>query len=202
MKKILLILLPLVIGMTSCKNEGTNLQGDERVVEMKLSTQVKTYAPGDETAAEKALNDLTLFVFDGDQATSKLEYTKQAWKKTGSTDTFTTNLKVASGVTIYFAANVKSFIEALPAGTLDEGMTYAEVLEVLVMGNANSLSTTNGLPMWGSVKNVDIKDIIVNDLGSVKLLRSVASADVFMQLTDPAQFELQKGHSVIAPNKG
>lgn len=152
--------------------------------------------------AEDKLNDITLLIFDGNQPGSTFQYSRYTWRTAPGENRFKTTLKIADGITIYFAANVKEQIQQLETDNeLIEGTTtWAEAKELLMLDTPTDFDVASkGLPMWGHKFNVDITNAPNNDLGKVNLLRSVASTDITVLATN---FKLEKGHLVYAANKG
>lgn len=202
MKFILLLAPAMLLLLASCaKERGGETDGTEREVDMAFLA-----AGGASTraaiAAEDALHDITLLVFDGSLASSRFLYSRYAWRTSAGENKFKTTLQIHDGVSIYFAANVQSFLMGLESGgQLVEGTTtWAEAKELLTLDTPTGFDLAGkGLPMWGHMYNVDIIDAPNNSLGKIDLLRAVASVDVTVGASN---FTLEKGHLVYAADTG
>lgn len=201
MKYIYLLFLP-VLMLIACKKDQSVvvLKDGEAEVEMKFPDLMQTRAP---IASEDAIYTVDLLVFDASDASNEGEaeylYSRYAWLKSGST--YRAVLKEGEKLNVYFAINARSLIDAMnsdmASGTT---YTYADVKEMLVMSTSpDQISLTNGLPMWGMALNRTITDAATNNLGTIKLLRSVASTDITITASD---FTLAKGHIVYGADKG
>jgi hypothetical protein len=197
--------LPLAATLfLSCNRDETHgaLRSGEAEIEMTF-TQPLTYAPEDGTEEEKAIRTLDLLVFQRQNvggADQALFVEKRYARKVGSTGKYRAFVRVGDHLDIYFAANVKDMVDAttLVAGTT----TYAEAREKLTLTNPAGLATnltTKGLPMWGYIYDMTVADQTYTNLGTITLLRAVASTDVTISATN---FILQKGHVVFSADKG
>ncbi len=199
--KLILLLAPAMLLMSSCARErgGHTVGNGEKDVDMVFLAPATTRAA---IAAEDALKDITLLIFDGSSTSSTFLYSRYAWRTSTSENKFKTTLQIMDDVTIYFAANAQALIKGLiDNGDLVEGTTtWAETKELLILDAPTGFDlANNGLPMWGHKYDVDIVDAPNNSLGKINLLRAVASADITV---GAANFTLQKGHLVYAADKG
>jgi hypothetical protein len=205
---LLFFLLQVAIFFPSCnKDEGYSaLRGDEAEIEMTF-TQPTTYAPEDGTADERAIHSLDLLVFQrqaNGNADDALFVEKRYARQVGTTSKYRSFIRIGDDLDIYFAANVRSLLDGLEtsSGLVAGETTYAQAREKLVLLTPANLATnlsTNGLPMWGYLYDQTIADQTYTDLGIIKLLRAVASADISVSANN---FILQKGHLVFSANKG
>lgn len=197
MKKLLLLLIPLLAFSACRKGPDVDpvgpLEGETEVEMMLVASGVATRAA---ITAEDALNDITILVVDG---SGKYQYKKEAWKT--SDGTFKSNLKIASGLTLYIAANAKAFLgSSTIENLLVAGTAWADIEPLLVLSGAPSaLSYSAGLPMWSRVTNVEIKDQPQNYLGTVGLLRSIASTDITVTKTN---FVLEEVYLCYGADRG
>lgn len=197
MNKIWLLLISLLVFI-SC-NENTvgdplDTTGGEVEVAMTIVT-AGAYARA-YIAAEDALNDITILVVGSD---GKFQYKKDAWAITANT--FKSNLKIASGLTLYIASNAKTFLNSSTiAPLLVDGTDWSTIEPQLILtNNPNTIAYTNGLPMWSRLTGVNIENKPANDLGEVKLLRSIASTDITVTNTD---FVLEEVYICFGADRG
>lgn len=209
MKKIYFIIAVLCIAslFASCnQDQAPDVLGfgDEVEVEMSIitSSMSQTRAKIDE---EDIINNLCVLVFDAKDAETegdaKFLYYRHAWL---NGDNYRAILSTGSNRKIYLAANAKDLIEG--AQLNKDVDTYASVRNKLIIkSEANpkgpKVLVNNKLPMWGiidGVKTISESDDFVN-LGTVKLLRSVASADISVKDVD---FDFVGAYIVRATNQG
>lgn len=183
MKRIFLLITTLMaIFFTSCAKDGSNEGGNggvadgETEIDISFVTTATTRAS---IAAESTINTVDILVFDASGATTEddavFQYSRYAWLSTGTT--YRATLKQGSDLNIYFAINARAVVDAL---TATAGVTtYAGVVEQLLLTSPSTLNVSTGLPMWGALNGVTISESnSIQSLGSIKLLRSVASADL------------------------
>lgn len=205
------VVLGCGLCMTSCGLDDRcpgHATSGEAEIEMAF-TRPLTYASGDETNEEKAIKTLDLLVFQrqgtGGSADDALFVEKRnAWLKSGSTSKYNSVIRIGDHLDIYFVVNQRTLTGDLETnGDLEAGATtYAEAREKLVLENPEELGTnlsSNGLPMWGYLADQTIADQTYTNLGTVKLLRAVASADITVAAPN---FTLGKGHVVFGADKG
>lgn len=199
MKNIIFLVLSAALLFASCGKDSStgSPAGEEVEVNMTLSTNT----PGTRAAieAENTINTVDLLIFDaGSAATADdatYEYTRYAWKT--STGKYRATLKTGSGLNIYFAVNARTLLESVDM----TGKTFAQVRELLVMNDPSAVTVSGGLPMWGYKLGCTITETTSsNSLGTIELLRSIASTDV--SVSTSANFTLAKGHIVYGVNKG
>ncbi|MDR2815321.1 MAG: hypothetical protein LBB62_01255 [Proteiniphilum sp.] len=207
----LLFLLPAVTFLASCNRDGNGIAlcGGEAEIEMAF-IQPLTYASGDETSEEKAIKTLDLLVFQRPEGTSGnaavdgalFVEKRYAWLKTGSTNKYNSIITIGERLDIYFVVNQRDLLDDLETELVAGTTTYAQAREKLVLSDPQNLGTnlsTKGLPMWGYMHNQTIADQTYTNLGIIRLLRAVASADITVS---SANFTLEKGHVVFGANKG
>lgn len=187
----------VIITCLSCSKEEKQVitNGDEREIEMKLSlSDIIARAPSG--TDEDKVNELDILVFNGAGDDAKFLYKRYAWKAGSS---YKSTLKMGEKLTLYFVANSRTLLEDLNDM---EGKTWKEVKEKLIMKSPNSLINPEALPMWGFMHNVDVKDLVINNLGKIGLVRSVASVDFSYIPTGENNFTLSTGYICYAPTTG
>ena len=197
MKKILLIISALTLTV-ACQKE-TPVNGD-RSVQIRLSTggSIGTRAPEPEYS-DVSIKTVDILVFNNsstkdDHSDATYLYSRYAWQKSG--DIYSTTLKEGTDLDLYFAINARSVVNG---AALTEGTTWADVQKKLVMSGPINRSA-NGLPMWGYRYNESISsNAAANNFGIIKVLRSIASADIYMTATN---FTLEAGSAEFAANQG
>lgn len=189
----------LAIALSSCSKEKSDCgasKAGEREVELKLSTAIATRTPGED--AEKDIKSIELLVFDRTGVSiddAKFLYSRYVFPKSAST--YSSTLKIGNHLDIYVAVNASSLVNS---GQITEGMKWSDARKKLVMTNPDQIDPfTNGLPMWGYVYDYTVADQPINYMGTIKLLRSVASTDVNITATN---FTLAKGHIVYGATQG
>lgn len=197
----IITVVSIVVLFLSCRQDySSEIQIPAGEVEVEMNILAPTLA---HTRAwvvdEDKINNLYVLVFSMPQGGSEDDaaflYYRHAWLS--GTNTYRAVLKTGTNLNIYFAANVEDLI--LEADLEDDTYTFAQVREKLILTKPNEIRKGN-LPMWGVVSDKTISESngLVN-LGTVKLLRSVASAD--LEITDP-QFGFENAGMVLATNKG
>lgn len=192
----------MALLFSSCLSDREVLPvGDgEKEVEITFKT------PGAKMRAaipeEDDLKDITLLVFEDSSASSKFLFSRYAWRSSSVTNSFKTTLKMGNNLAIYFVANAKDLITDLEntSKLVKETTTWSDAKEFLILDTPSTFDlTTKGLPMWGHKFGVTINDAPNNNIGTVNLLRAVASVDISVTASD---FTLEKGHLIFAANKG
>jgi len=182
MKKTIQHIIPFIliaILITACNQEiqeqAKTIPADEKEVEMALSTSI--LAQTTQTALDQQVIKLDLIVCkDG-----VYQYTRPAY--TSDYATFRSILKIDQNVDIYFLANMTSVIENATF-IKPEVTTWKEIQQNLHITYTDTIiNNKKVLPMCGQVKNVTISEHKINNLGKVKLLRAVASANLYFSLT-------------------
>ncbi|MCD8043289.1 MAG: fimbrial protein [Tannerellaceae bacterium] len=182
MKKIYLLLSLLLIVLASCKKDDSltvpALTGDE--VEVEFNSPI-AYGSRAGESVEQRIPELDLVVFDKD---GKYQYTRQAYSSNYAT--FRSILIIDSDLTIYFFANSRSLLKKYEEeNVLAEGALLSQLETKLLLDNPTiQQSGTIALPMWGKLTDVTLSDSQVNNLGEVKLLRSVASAEIIFSVPE------------------
>jgi hypothetical protein len=195
---LLFFLLPAAVFLPSCNtDEGyPALRGGEAEIEMTF-TRPATYAPGDN---DEKINTLDLLVFQrqANGSAGDAVFVEKRYARPQTGNKYRSTIRIGDHLDIYFAVNVRSLLDGLVAGTT----TYTQAREKLVLINPADLAenlSTNGLPMWGYLHDQRIADQAYTNLGTIKLLRSVASVDITVSATN---FTLEKGHVVFSADKG
>lgn len=197
MKKILFLLIPLLAFSACTKERGIGPDGPSPgEVEVGMTFVTSGVAARASIVAEDALKDITILVVGAD---GKYQYKKDAW--TTGINTFKSNLKIASGLTLYITANAKAFLNSPAiAAQLTEGTDWSTIEPLLIMSDIPStIAYADGLPMWSRLADVNIENKPENDLGAVKLLRSIASTDVMVTKT---KFVLEEVYLCFGADKG
>lgn len=181
--------------ITSSNRDGCPPAG-EQDVDMSLAALQQQRVEA--TSEEMAIKTVDLLVFNGadvDTGNAVFMYSRYAWNRSGTT--YRATLRIGANLDIYVAINVRTLIES---GVLSEGMTWNEVREVLIMYSPDQIDISdNGLPMWGYKLDYTVADNANNNMGTIKLLRSVASADI--QVT-ASNFTLVRGYIVNGADRG
>jgi hypothetical protein len=190
--------------LASCSNND-DIPGvtttDECEVDLQLATTYRSAAT--RAVADEEVKTLDILVFDGDGValdSAKFQYSRVAWLRSDG-KTYQATIKKADGLDLYFAVNAHSLVTS---GSLTEGMTWSAAKKLLTLTNPSAMDSTyvatSGLPMWGEVLNVDINtDATYQNLGTIKLVRSVASVDITVTKTN---FSLEEGYIANGVAKG
>jgi hypothetical protein len=190
------------LASCSSDNDIPGLKADECEVDLQLATTYRTNG-ATRAVADEEVKTLDILVFDGDGValdSAKFQYSRVAWLRSDG-KTYQATIKKADGLDLYFAVNVHSLVTS---GSLTEGMTWSAAKKLLTLTNPSALDSTyvatSGLPMWGEVNNVDINtDATYQNLGTIKLVRSVASVDITVTKTN---FRLDEGYIANGVAKG
>ncbi len=195
MNKILLQLICIVFLAASCARDNDIGGGKAgKQVEFRFDVSSSTRAVDD-----TAINQLDVLVFRRQAAyptetdKSVYLYTRYAWKV--SDGRWRTNLAIGDNLDIYFAVNAHETLKDLAL----EGKEYADAAKLMVLNDPGADIGAMGLPMWGSIRGCTVADKAVNDLGTVALLRSVASTDITVEDDD---FTLQEASLCYAADRG
>lgn len=187
-----------IIVSASCSEENEQVLHDgEAEVEMKLSVSdlgIVTRGLGDMTVNEMKIAELDILVFDEEN-----NFLYKCYASKNSDDSFKSILKSGTGLVLYFAANSRTFLDSLESAM--EGKTMETIKDLLVMGESQNSLKPNVLPMWGFKKNVIIKDKVINQLGTISMIRSVASVD-FFYTGSTVDFTLSDGYICYVPTIG
>lgn len=191
----IIIFLTIVLLSAGCSKDsgGDNgFSGAESDVQIELHLPV-TYST--RTAdSESIIGTLDLLVFDGDI----FMYRRHAYLQ--SATTYRSTLQIGNNQTIYFLANCRDQIDA--CSLLIEGNSWENQIKPALLDTDPAALTgkQDGLPMWG-MKKADILEVALNNLGTVSMLRSVASVEVTV-LEDKDVFEMTRCYIYFAPNMG
>ena len=199
MRKIFFFLIVFSMFFGACRK--TSIYGWDNAevseVDLRFSTSEVMTRSGE--VSERAINTVDVLVFGGTPKT--FMYHRYAWQKSGNL--YSATLKIGTDQDLYFAINARSVIDA---AALTEGMSWSEAQAALVMENPeafNLTTTNNGLPMWGFALNRTISDApsnsSVNNLGTIKLLRSVAAVEINVE---DDNFTLKEGSIAYGADKG
>jgi hypothetical protein len=197
MKKIILLIIPALTFMAACQKEVP--VGDERTVEIKISTGTTI---GAATRADDMDDDtigtVDILIFnskDLEPEAATFEYTRYAWKKSGSSDLYNAILKTGGDLDIYFAINARKAIEE---AALTVGETFASVKSKLKLTGAIDRAA-DGLPMWGYRHGVTLSESANNNFGTIKVLRAVSTAEIYITATN---FSLLSGSVEYTSSQG
>ncbi|MDR0961320.1 MAG: hypothetical protein LBM62_02005 [Mediterranea sp.] len=188
--------------LASCSNddEVRGLRADECEVELQLASVYRS--ANTRAVADEEVKTLDILVFDGNGVSTDSAtflYSRVAWLKSDGA-TYQAIIKKADGLDLYFAVNAHALVTS---GKLTEDMTWSAAKQALTLASPATLGTnmaTAGLPMWGEAPNVNVNtDATYQNLGTIKLVRAVASADVSVTKTN---FTLQEGWIANAVDKG
>jgi hypothetical protein len=204
----LLFLLPqALLFLPSCERDSNHaaLHRGEAEIEMTFTQPAATYASGDETGEERTIHTLDLLVFQRQSASESAEnalFVEKRYASKQADNKFRSTICIGEHLDIYFAVNAKSLLDELNDVLVTGTTTYTQAREKLVLLSPANLATNltaKGLPMWGYLYDRTIADQTSTNLGTITLLRAVASADITVKA---ANFTLEKGHVVFSANKG
>lgn len=204
MKRILPLIYVLLV-LTACSHSREEEGGGGSAIRNTVDVIMKIYitSPTSSTRAyvteESKVNSVALLVFErnnslpNDAESATFLYSRTAWQQSGTT--YRTTLPTGSNLDIYYAINADASLIA----SVNEGETFAEAYPKLVLTNPEALVKDN-LPMWGILQGVTLSesDEVIN-LGTISLLRSVASTDIVIKDTS---FNFEEGTIVYATNQG
>lgn len=193
----LLTIIPLVL--VACSKDSastTSASSDEQTVNIFLSSQGRSTVEG--STAENAIKTVDILVFDGSGGIAEdatFLYSRYAWNLSGNT--YRTTLMQGTDLDIYFAINARQFIDS---GEIVAGMTWSQTREKMIMTNPESFDMENsGIPMWGYKRGYTVSESSDNNVGTIKLLRAMASTDIRVSSSN---FTLEKGYIVYGADKG
>lgn len=197
MKRIIVICI-FGLLLSGCRsNEKLGVASDEQEVLLDVSVlgAPRTTGSPSKASADQVIAQLDLLVFkDG-----KYQYRKEAFPSDGK---FRSTLKIDQGLTIYFLANSRAVLDGL-GNTLSPGTDWlADIRPNLI--SASPVLETDGmllLPMWGEKSGVNLSQGVVNNMGSISLLRSVASTDIMVD-AGVTNFELKEARVYFAASQG
>lgn len=151
-----------------------------------------------EINAENAIKTVDILVFDGSGGVAEdavFLYSRYALNLSGNT--YKATLREGAGLDVYFAINTRQFVDY---NEIVAGMTWREAREKMIMKNPEKLNLeSDGLPMWGYKRGYTVSASSVNNMGTIKLLRAMASTDIQV---NPSNFNLEKGYIVYGANSG
>ncbi len=198
--KLFIPLLCTLCLFASCKKDRETDKTpptEGKQVEFRFNVPVSSRAK----VVDNAINELDVLVFRrqaayaADPQRSTFLYTRYAWRV--SDGRWRTNLMPGEGLDLYFAVNSHALVQGLAPSVV--GREYRDVAPMLVLSTPGPDIGTGGLPMWGGIADKAILDIPNNDLGTVELLRSVASTDIRITASD---FTLQQAVLCYAADRG
>lgn len=178
--------------MASCVKDGPAGGNCTREIELRFTK----ISAATRAVADDAIVTVDILVFDGrgaDTDNAKFLYSRYAWEKGGGV--YATVLKTGSELDLYFAVNARDIVN----GALTEGMTWSQAKTLLTMADPQNVGLDSGLPMWGFKLDHTISEGPAENLGVIRLLRSVASVDVTVTASN---FSLGKGYLVYCADKG
>lgn len=226
MKKVLLFMLPVIALLASCKSDRDGNGGIDQPPAGEQWVDITFTPPSMSTRApitsEDNIATVDVLVFKRpsgglDPDASTFQYSRYAFETYSGSNIYRASLKADSDLDLYFAINVRDFVDELIADDeIVADMTWSAVRSKLVMAysdaasgtgqdNAYELSQLNyslndGLPMWGHTYGVALTINDLNKIDKVTLLRSIASVDAVIATT--AKFELLHGYVSYAATNG
>ncbi len=198
MKNLCWVVLTWCTLFVSCRDKDTEVPlpgAGEQEVELALYTPLSDTRADEPVDLETEIRELDLVVCkDG-----KYLYTRPAYQSTYAK--FRSTLKIDAGLTICFFANCRDILEEY-ADLFQEDEQWENIYPRLIDTRPGRLTNSPWyLPMWGQLEDVIISDEKINDLGTVSMLRSVASADVLFTLRNN-EFILKEGYVFHAADRG
>ncbi|MCD8176780.1 MAG: Mfa1 fimbrilin C-terminal domain-containing protein [Tannerellaceae bacterium] len=177
MKKLILLHFTLLIIFAACEDKSSEfklaLSGEERPVEMTLNMS-------SQTASSTEVNDEAIIELDLVICKNGIyQYTRTAYSS--KYVTFRSTLKIDENIDIYFFANCRSALNRM--SLIEEETRWEEIQSALTITNPVTIQNNSAaLPMWGQLKKVTVSDQNINNLGTIRMLRAVASANIYFTL--------------------
>lgn len=209
MNKIFLILAAAIFLPCCTGNVGTDCPGADKpkYVEIAISTQggslTRTPVPDPGNAEENRIDELDLLVFGAD---GLYLYRREASRVSGELNTYRASLvETDQQLTIHLLANCRDIIKDWEGGAADKSqMKWSGVHAKLIDTEPWRLTRDSvSLPMWGTVTGRLATESSPTRLGTVEMLRSVASVDVYVEQSgDTAGFMLSDLYLYYAPDMG
>ncbi len=208
MKKI--FILPFIlVGFWSCQTKiddesHTLYSSGESEVEVSIVASPATRSVKYSTPDEKVIDNLDVLLFDSN---GKFVCWRTTFKVNGK---LRTTLPIGQDYDAYFLANCRSFIESmLPnetaiaqyKGKADWEVFRKELVDINPQRLLQDDASFTSLPMWGILKNQEVKDYVINYWPLLTLTRSVASVDVYVA-ANIDNFVLKDATLYYVPNKG
>lgn len=206
-----LSILPLIfifVGFWSCQTKNDEVippsgASGESEVEVSITSGSATRAY-EATPDENAFKDLDILLFNKE---GKFVCWRTVYRVNNK---LRTTLPIGEGYDAYFLANCRSYITAMLPDTnainghVGESTWNDFRLQLIDSDPARLLqdgATLKYLPMWGVLKNQNVKDLVLNYWSTLYLVRSVASVDVY--LADGVDnFQLKDITLYFVPDKG
>lgn len=186
----------LLFGCSSEPKTSIIVTSDEQEVLFDVLVPGGATREGGTISDDEIIKELDLLVFKG----GKYQYRRLAYPSGGK---FRATLKIDNNITIYAFANSRSVLDGYDDGiVLKEENDWETQIRKEIVADSPILKDDGKLllPMWGVKDNVTLREGIVNNIGMILLLRSVASADVAVATT--SEFELVKSYLYFAASKG
>lgn len=170
---------------------------------MEAEVLLQTFFPGTlvsrggDVPDDRVIDELDLLIFKN----GKYQYRRKAFV---SGNAYKALLKTDGNITIHAFANCRSLLDSYDNNNvLAEGNDWDTVVRPGLVSDipATEKAGTLLLPMWGTKEGVNIAPDIINDIGSVEMLRSVASADVVADVNG-SEFELTEAYLYFAASEG
>lgn len=202
---IFLLVIPFLLLSCSDKEERNEPGNGTREVEIEIAFTAKgatrTPKPDEGIPAEKFINELDLIVLDN---SGKFLYTREAYKLSSGNYRATFE-ETSETLKVYFMANCRTQVNAnkdnWTPGTSVWTNIYADLIDTNPARLVNS-AESQPLPMWGEHSG-QVSTTQVNKWGPIVMLRSVASADLYVEdNAKNSDFELKALHLYYASNKG
>jgi hypothetical protein len=154
-------------------------EGDSTIsVVLSLAVPETRAGSADATAAENAIGEINVLLFDQNDANEKFIYraagTSIADNGASSAKKFEVRLPLGGPYKAVVLANAQSAVQGLPIATLvANGAPRVSLLNSLV--HADALGVTH-FPMWGYLDNLTVQES-TNNIASIPLTRAVARLD-------------------------
>jgi len=195
----------------SCSKNLPIEQQQENAKEVTLSIatsgergQTRSPVPDPGHQDESIINELDLLVFGSD---GLYLYRREAVKLSGEYNSYRALLVETSDVlTVHLLANCRTLLQQWELGGNTAGLDWSQIHSQLKDSEPWRLTNSGNfqaLPMWGCVTGSLSPNSAPTRWGTVQLLRSVASIDVYVeQNTRTEDFEITDIYAYYAPNKG
>lgn len=195
MKRITVIIMfaSLLWGCTRESDLPVSGTGEAEVVLQAAFSESPVSRSDD--AEEQVIKELDLLILKG----GEFRYRRKAFS---SGNVYKATLKEDAGITIHAFANCRSLLDGY-SDLLIEGKNWDTEIRPYLITENPALADEGSLllPMWGTKERVDIVPDVINNIGTLWMLRSVAAAEVSV-LTNSDEFLLTGASLYFAATNG